>query len=232
MEYMFLAGAGEPQNEKQLAAKVVSSFCPADTQKTFVKYRNSIGPVNETKSVLDWNVGLEFALADGKKKLAAAIRETPNVPYLIGYSLGAYVVSEFLEDYAAGKYPDRKIKGALLIASPRSVWPNGATGIAGAHGRYPLGTVHELRNKRDMICGVQKGSPLLALPGIVAATTGEFFPSSIDSRVRWFSEGFAKIKRFPNYDDLLRIKGYVDGTEHVKSYFDSWTNDYLRRVLP
>lgn len=46
----------------------------------------------------------------GVQALVAEIRATPNCVGILGYSLGAIVVTRFLEAKVRGEYPDREVE--------------------------------------------------------------------------------------------------------------------------
>lgn len=218
-ELIFVAGAGEKINETMVPYTLTKAAHRRGDKITFLRYDNSIGPVNSTPGV-DWSTGLAHALADGQAELIARIRRTPHVPILIGYSLGAFVISELLEKIAAGQHRDLEIDRAVLIANPRAGVEAGRVGIAGAHGRYPRGMrLYGISNYDDLICRTPLGSVLRKVPNIVAAATSEPTQWTPEKWATWLTESLMKHNYLPTLADLALAEGYFTGA-HSYQYFD------------
>lgn len=226
-EYMVLAGTGETQNLDCVPAKLLrQKYGIRSWDKiTIVHYENSIGPANQRGDKLDWRVGLQQAISKGVMRLREAIRKTNSVPVLVGYSLGAYVVTEFLEGKSEGHFQYLQIRGAILIANPRAALNGQRQGIAGPHGKIPRG-VFEINNYNDMICRTPKGSFLtLVEPGVMLATgiaDGTMSPVS-PGAMKILNEMLIKASvTQPSLSidrELRLINGYLSGKEHVQEYF-------------
>src|SRR5689334_10368633 len=87
----------------------------------------------------------EESILQGMDAIAAAVRAVSGRVGLVGYSLGAEVVSRFLMAQAEGRYPDCAIAWAATIANPLraegdSIDQNPVGyGINGQRGPYPAG---------------------------------------------------------------------------------------------
>lgn len=213
-EYMIVRGTGESLNSNLPTAFMRPLLGPGDTL-TQVDYPASIGPANPTPNT--WGPSMEKSLNLGLEALVAAVRRTPNIPVLVGYSLGAYVISRFLENLAAGKYPDLQVAGAIQIASPRAPLVNGREGLARAHGRYSV-PVCDIRNYWDMICNTPSDSPLMKITGLVAiGTLG--VPDGFDVW-NWVSRELLRASAPPSLGDLRLVEGYLPGgnEDHTRPY--------------
>jgi hypothetical protein len=133
-----------------------------------VPYPASVGPVNASNDPL--GPSARRSVADGLPLLAGAIRDAPGPVGLCGYSLGALLVSRFLELKALGQYQDCRIAWVALVANParaagESIDPGPVGyGIEGAHGPWPTDIpVWTAANPRDGITSTPDDSPLRAL---------------------------------------------------------------------
>ncbi|UTN93328.1 lysin B [Gordonia phage Widow] len=213
-EFMIVRGTGETYGHNLPRAFMAPLLRTGDVV-TEVDYPASIGPANAKPGT--WAAGMTRSRRVGKANLAEAIRRTENVPVLVGYSLGGFVVSDLLEDLAAGKFPELQVAGAIQIASPRAPRVNGREGLARAHGRYPAGLpVCEIRNWRDMICNTPSDSPLMKLTGLVDLLTGG--PADGMDVPAWILGELLRIGRVPTLTDYELIMGYANGPEHTGRY--------------
>ncbi|MFE3754568.1 PE-PPE domain-containing protein [Nocardia tengchongensis] len=139
-----------------------------------VDYPASIGPANPGAGVAGCSE--EQSITAGVQALALAIRAASNPAGLLGYSLGAEVVTRFLEAKARGEYADCEVAWAANIANPLrlegdSIDPSpSGFGINGQHGPWPEGIPSwEVANPRDAITSCPADSPLRALADTVSA---------------------------------------------------------------
>lgn len=153
---------GAPDN---MLTTITASLDPARFRTgPDIDYPATIGPANSAGNPLGCSE--DVSIARGVALLAAAIRGTPNVVGLLGYSLGALVVSRFLECKAHGQYADCEIAWAGFVANPAraagesiDAAPVGY-GINGAHARWPRLPVFTAANPADGITSCPAGSPL------------------------------------------------------------------------
>lgn len=220
-EYMILVGAGEKIDKSSVPYLLIKPYLRANDIVTFIKYPASIGPANPTPNPLDWGVGLGQSLAEGQRALRSAILGTPHVPVLVGYSLGAYVVSNYLEDRAKNKRWNEEIDRAILIANPRAKLNNGRQGIAGAHGDFGGVKTYEITNWDDMIASTPTNSPLPKLKDFVDYVTG----GMKDINLLFWT--LSKNNYFPTLNDAYLLVGYANQEQHVHAYFRS---PYVQRV--
>ncbi len=169
--------------------------------------------------------------------LAAAIRATPNLVGLAGYSLGAELVSRFLEAQARGEYADCEIAWAAVIANPcRAVGESidegsVGSGINGAHGPWPPDLpVFTAANPLDGITSCPPGSPLRALAeGMSAFSFAALGGWSIDLAHKLIDGEFLADQYTP--ERLLRagqlMLGYTLGGTHTTEYVQG---GYLQRL--
>lgn len=125
-------------------------------------YPASIGMMNPERAFA--GVSLARSVELGLMTLATEIRRTPLPVVLLGYSLGAIVVTRFLEAQARGMNPDCEVAFAACIANPLrqpgdSRDAPGAPGF-GIAGSPVLGRIWEVANPRDGITCCPADSPL------------------------------------------------------------------------
>lgn len=139
-----------------------------------VDYPASIGPANPQHRFEGCSE--EQSVALGVEALAAEIRATPNRVGILGYSLGAIVVTRFLEAKARGGYPDCEVEWVANIANPLrregdSIDPGAVGfGINGQHGPWPddIATL-EVAHRADGITCCPADSPLRTLADTMSA---------------------------------------------------------------
>ena len=225
-EILYLGGAGDTD----FIPKLVRSVTQEHVLKR-VDYPGSIGPVNLTPNPYDWTEGIKESRQIGEKRLAARIQATPNVPIIIGYSLGAYVLSDFLENKARGKYPNLEIAQTITIGNPRRLtW-----GIAGSHKPFPIshgirGKHFEIAAMNDVIANCPRGSVLRKLPYFVDAVTGLSRNSATQFMSLILTGTLANYWRLTDRDIELCWK-YLDQTGHNKDYFQPSYQTLLRQAL-
>lgn len=231
-EFIVLGGTGEKANAGNIPSTFLGPLLAAGDTLTHVDYPASIGPANPNPGT--WGAGLSRSRRAGLVALAAAVGRTPNIPILVGYSLGAYVVSDYLEAMAAGRYPDQQVAGAILLASPRAPRVNGREGLARGHGRYPAGVpVCQVRNWRDLICNTPADSPLMKVTGLVDLATGGLADGF--DLVAWVLGELLRAGRLPTVTDYELVMGYANGPEHTTRYFTdpvfrAHVREWLRRL--
>lgn len=191
-----------------------------------VPYAASVGPANAQGDLA--GPSEDQSIAAGLPLLAAAIRATPNLVGLCGYSLGAELVSRFLELKAQGQYEDCELAWAAFVANPRrapgeSIDPDPAgLGINGEHGPWPRGLpTFTAANPLDGITSCPAGSPLHALAEGMSAFsfadlggwTADLAHQLIDGQL--LAEDYSP-------EQLLRagqlMLGYVLGGQHTTAY--------------
>jgi hypothetical protein len=229
-------GTGEIVGSRDnMLAQLSSLLDPARFRiGTDIDYPASIGPVGSS-GVLGPSEAQ--SIADGLPLIAEAIRATPNLVGLCGYSLGAELVSAFLEAQAAGEYADCELAWAAVVANPNrapgeSIDPDPiGSGINGAHGRWPEGLpVFTATNPRDGITSCPPGSPLRALAeGMSAFSFAALGGWSIDLAHKLIDGEFLADQYTP--EQLLRagqlMLGYALGGAHTTAYIEG---GYLDRL--
>ncbi|WP_067891153.1 hypothetical protein [Nocardia vaccinii] len=199
-----------------------------------IPYPAAVGPVGSSGVLGPSEAG---SVAAGLPLIADAIRATPNLVGLCGYSLGAELVSAFLEAKARGEYADCELAWAAVIANPNRApgesidpMPVGS-GINGPHGPWPAHLpVFSAANPGDGITSCPDRSPLRALAhGMSAfsfATLGGWTESLAQQLIsgEWMTEDYSP-------GQLLRagqlMLGYLLGGQHTTAYV---TAGYLLRL--
>ncbi len=173
-----LRGTGEPVNGAGNMLRYVTTLL--DTTKfeigADIAYPASIGPVNPQSNPL--GLSEQQSIDDATPLIASAVRDTPNLVGLLGYSLGASCVSRFLELKAQGQYADCEIAWAGFVANPWRAQGEGLNpagtygfGISGQHGPWPNIPTFTVANPADGITSCPAVSPLRQLPTGVDALT-------------------------------------------------------------
>ena len=136
----------------------------------------SIGPANPTPE-RDIGAWLEESTNHDARLIADAVRATPNLAAVAGYSGGAAAVSRLLEDMRRGvDYTrDLEIVWAATVANPYAAPDrSGRYGVAGAHAPFPWAVSHyEIANVDDGICRCPKYSTLRFLTDLGQVGTVE-----------------------------------------------------------
>lgn len=200
-----------------------------------VPYPASVGPANSAGNPL--GPSEEGSIQDGLSLVAEAIRATPNLVLLEGYSLGAELVSRFLEAQAQGQYADCQLAGAVLIANPcrapgESVDAGSSgEGINGAHGPWPKGLpIWTAANPLDGITSCPPRSPLRDIAaGMSAFSFASLGGWTIDLAHRLIDDDWPTADYTPA--QLLEagqlMYGYLLGGQHFTTYLEG---GYLERV--
>ncbi|WP_405137499.1 PE-PPE domain-containing protein [Nocardia sp. NBC_01388] len=175
VDILTVRGTGEPfQGANNMLTHVTALLDPA-------KFR-IIGDVSYPATVGEAGAGWTVcgtseneSVSEGVVNLANLIRSTPNTVGVLGYSLGAEVVSRFLEAQARGEYSDCGIAFTATIANPlRRVadsidpYPRGY-GINGQMQATPPHQHFECANPADAITSCLPESPLRTLADTVSA---------------------------------------------------------------
>ncbi|WP_330184995.1 PE-PPE domain-containing protein [Nocardia sp. NBC_01503] len=199
-----------------------------------VDYPASIGPANPQYG-LD-GCSEEQSIDTGVRALAAAVRATPNRAGLLGYSLGAEVVTRFLEAKARGEYADCDIAWAANIANPLrregdSIDPNPVGfGINGQREPWPdCIPTWEVANPADCITSCPADSPLRTLADTLSAFSfaefGGWTRAMVDRlRVnRWQPtrrDGWTRpVRTWRMWEAAAAsMEGYLSGGQHNLAY--------------
>jgi len=202
-----------------------------------IPYPASIGPDNADQDPL--GPSEEQSIAAGIPLIAAAIRATPNLVGLAGYSLGAELVSRFLELQAQGQYADCELAWAAVVANPNrargeSIDSDSAGyGINGAHAAWPATPTYTAANPMDGITSCPAESPLRQ----VAAGVSPLTFATLD----WTPELAEQLLdgQWPTADYSLKqlveagrlVYGYLYGGQHTDAYVNGGYFDRLAAIL-
>ncbi len=232
-------GAAESLTGDNMLSNVTGQL---DTSKYLIgqeiPYPASVGPFNGDDNPM--GPSEEQSIAAGLPLLAAAIRATPNLVGLLGYSLGAELVSRFLELKAQGQYQDCELAWAGVVANPNRApgesidSDSTGYGINGAHAPWPAGLpVFTAANPQDGITSCPDKSPLRDLATAVSpftfATldwTVELAQSLIDGE--WPTADYTP-EQLAETGSL--IYGYLFGGEHTTAYIDGGYLDRLASLI-
>jgi hypothetical protein len=234
-----LRGTGEPAGGPANMLRNVTDYL--DTTKyeigPDVAYPASIGPVNPQSN--PQGVSEQQSIDDSIPLIATAIRGTPNLVGLLGYSLGASCVSRFLELKAQGQYADCEIAWAGFIANPWRAEGEGLNpagtygfGISGQHGPWPSNVkTFTVANPSDGITSCPAVSPLRDLtPGVDALTFAE---------LDWTPAYAASLLNHPGgvytpaeyLQAVALLRGYMIDGQHTTAYINQGYTSRLVAAL-
>lgn len=222
---MILVGTGEKKDKSSVPYKLIQGSLGPGDRLEFINYPASIGPANSTPNPVDWTQGLAQSLTEGEYSLTRAVMATHDVPVLVGYSLGAYVVSNYLENRAKKSRFNEEIKQAILIANPRAKLNRGRAGICNPHGDFGKVKVTEVTNWNDMIASVPINSVLKKSPYFVDFVTGGLRNKTV------LFDAIARNNGFPTVNDFFQLIGYIDQSEHVHAYFEAMFVNQIKNAL-
>ncbi|MFE2956572.1 PE-PPE domain-containing protein [Nocardia tengchongensis] len=212
-----------------------------------IDYPAAIGPGNPQHN--PFSCTEQQSISQGVAALVKAIHATPNRVGILGYSLGAEVVTRFLEAKARGEYPDCEVEWAATIANPMrregdSIDPNPVGfGISGQHATWPDEIpTWEVAHPADGITSCPPDSPLRTLADTVSAF-------GFADMGGWTADLAERIRRnrwqavqFGSWTHPLRIwelwsqaaalmQGYLTGGAHTTAYLAGGYCDRLATIL-
>ncbi|MGW2664154.1 PE-PPE domain-containing protein [Nocardia tengchongensis] len=212
-----------------------------------VDYPASIGPANPQRNLAGCSE--QQSIDRGVAALVQAIHATPDKVGILGYSLGAEVVTRFLEAKARGEYPDCELAWAANVANPLrregdSIDPEPVGfGISGQRGPWPDEfPIWEVANPADAITSCPRDSPLRTLADTVSAfgfADMGAWTSDLADRLR---RNCWQTAQFGSWAHLLHIwelwsqaaelmEGYLTGGEHTAAYLTGGYCDRLAAIL-
>lgn len=194
-------------------------------------YKASIGPMNLTPNPIDFVAGSASSRADGVLKLKEKVLELNAEgvrPGIAGYSLGAWVVSDFAHLMLVDPvFKALKVRYFCAVANPLRLFnpiaPHMGYGVAGQRKESPHNIPFmEIANETDGIPCCPANSALRTLPFL-----GEVLTANLDqpTRAAWNALAIAAITdwrklKFPTGQDLQMLGRYLDGSAHGREYFD------------
>ncbi|WP_019932331.1 PE-PPE domain-containing protein [Nocardia sp. BMG111209] len=168
-------GTGEPLGgPANLLTAVTRQLDPVRFRVTDIDYPAGIGPVDPQHNLAGCSE--EQSVARGVVALTAAIRRTTGPVAVLGYSLGAEVVTRFLEAKGRGEFWDCEPAWAATVANPLrqqddSIDPDPVGfGINGQHDLWPDHfPIWEAAHPADGITSCPADSPLRTLADVASA---------------------------------------------------------------
>jgi hypothetical protein len=243
-------GTGEPQDGADtMLTLVTSKLDPARFHfLADCVYPASIGVANQTFNPT--GPSEDQSVAAGIANIATLIRSTSNQVGLLGYSLGAEVVSKFLEAQAAGQYSDCQLAFSACVANPLrrvgdSIDPNPqGYGINGMMQCEPPNPHFECANPNDGITSCPADSPLRDIADAVSAfglaAIGGWSQDLVNRLLerRWQPANWGNIlhpvKTWETYQTAADlVGGYLTG-QHTTVYSQGLTDrlaDVINRVV-
>lgn len=178
--------------------------------------------------------------AVGLANLEALLESNPEPVILMGYSLGALVVSDYLEQRAAG-LSGPQIVAVINIANP-SRWEGDSYGLSsvgygldGPHGPWPFVPRYEIANPGDMITSAGPFSPwrrfAVVIRGLSFGNLGAWVPALLAGLDElkaqglaanwWRAEWWTAFAQAPG-----ELYGYLYGGEHTTAYGEArWSDE-------
>lgn len=239
--WLTVCGTGERPGDQSNMLSIAASALPQADHVDIV-YPASIACFNPVGDISGPSAA--ESRAQGVAALAAAIRATPHNTVISGYSLGALVVSDFLEAKARGQYADCEVAACVNIANPARAagqsygLPSVGFGLDGQHGSWPAGIdVCEIANMNDAITSAPWDSPWRR-----TADSIRDFNVSIQGTEAFFADKIARLdgeKTAQAQANWLSIEfwqayaaapgqlwGYLFGGEHTVRYTEPrWYNE-------
>lgn len=205
----------------------------------------SVGPVAPGGNVLGSSENESVEI--GVDNLVQLIESCENRVAVLGYSLGAVVVSRFNEAQSAGKYADCEVAFTATVANPLrcegdSIDPGSrGFGINGQHGQFPARPHFEVANEFDAITSCPADSPLRNLADVMSAFSfaevGGWTEDLIDRllRSRWQPGDptwwLHPVRTWQRYNEAAQdVVGYLTG-QHSARYITGGYCDRLAAVL-
>lgn len=200
----------------------------------------TVGPVGGAPD----GPSVDHNIDTGVTALVAMIRASPNVVGVVGYSLGALIVTQLRELQALGVHTDCELAFTACVANPArragdSIDPGShGYGITGERAEFLPNVPHfEAANPRDLITSASAGSPLRTVAdGMLAFSIAELGGWSVDMATRFRSQRFQPVSvdwwrdpigTYRAYNEAWRgVLGYL-GTEHIGEYI---TGGYCARL--
>lgn len=223
--YLTVRGTGEQRWAASNMLNQVARLAVGPIVHVDVDYPASIAVFNPRGAIT--GVSEAESRRQGVRNIAAAIRATPHLVVLSGYSLGALVVSDFLEAQAWGEYRDCEVIAVVNIANPARAaghsygLPSHGYGLDGQHKAWPRGLpVYEIANPVDGITSAPAGSPWRLFADKIRA-----FSISRQGADEWFQTMLAQLQR---RQDVQAPVNWMDPT-FWQAYAEApaWLRGYL-----
>ncbi|AHH16604.1 hypothetical protein NONO_c18040 [Nocardia nova SH22a] len=234
IDIITVRGTGEPMNGPgNMLTNVVEHLDPWRFRTIGdCPFPGTVGPVGAGVDGPSVRRNIDIGLASA----VAMVRASPNLVGIIGYSLGALIVTALRELQAQGLYLDCELAFSACVANPKrragdSIDPNPhGYGITGERADFLPNVPHfEAANPADIITSSSAGSPLRAVAdGMAAFSAAELGEWSLDMAGRFRSQRFQPVsldwwrrpvQTWQVYDEAGRgIIGYLDRTAHIIEY--------------
>ncbi|MGV9825456.1 PE-PPE domain-containing protein [Gordonia sp. NPDC003429] len=191
--YITVCGTGEHPGNPGNMLNIAAGILGGSVEHVDLAYPASIACFNPYGDVS--GVSEAESRRQGVANLAAAIRATPNLVVISGYSLGALVVSDFMDAKAHGQYADCEVLAVVNIANPARAagvsygLPSFGFGLDGQHKPWLPGVdVYEIANPVDAITSAPWDSPWR-----IAADKVRAFNASVEGASAWFADMIAQL---------------------------------------
>lgn len=172
--------------------------------------------------------------AVGRQALIDAIRATPNLVVLGGFSQGAGIAGDLADEIGRGLHPDLEVVGCALIADParppRSGMPHRPPapgyGITGAREVYGVPTWWAAA-VGDCITALPAGSPLRSI-----ADATEFYSLRDAPAFFFWMQSLldrARSDRWQRWWSIEHVRSWGGAVRYARGYFEGrHTLDYIR----
>jgi len=246
LDIITVRGTGERFNNRSNMLSYVTAALDPDKFRVLgdLSYPASVGPVGAGTILGDSE---DNSVTVGIANLAEMIRSTPNPVGVLGYSLGAEVVSRFAEAQCRGAHADCEVAFTACIANPSrregdSIDPRSyGFGINGEHAAFPDRPHFEAASPNDVITSCAAGSPLrnlaVTMSSFGLAALGGWNAAMVDGvrrgRFQLTSLGWWRhpVQTWNLYADAAAdITGYLTG-EHTTVYIRNGYPERLAGVI-
>lgn len=226
-----VCGTGEVPGSPTTMLSLVAKEITAPVKRVDLQYPASIALANAAGNLR--GVSETVSRRVGVNRLRAEVLRSPEPAILAGYSLGALVVSDFLEQATGNLMVLPEIAAVVNIANParhRSQsygLPSFGYGLDGEHGVWPDAPVFEIANPVDMITSAPDLSPWRQLAIALRQTsladpwrTATAFLDSLDDMHRLsLGENWTDPQWWRAYAEAPAwLRGYLFDGQHTFAY--------------
>lgn len=215
IDVIWLGGTGYGEFPEGVSAAFAKALDQDRFRFRYVRYPGSYGhPLSYAESVIE-----------GRRLLLEAIRATPNLVVLGGFSQGAGISGDVAAEIAAGQHPDLEVVGCALIADPSR--PEGAgigrapAGGYGIEGQRPIFgpvkfPVYHAAAPGDPICALPEGNPLRS----IADLTEWYSLSSPEAAFHWAQDlvDRARSNRWQRWWSIENIRTWGGAIGFARNY--------------
>ncbi|MFC9892135.1 hypothetical protein ACFVMC_00435 [Nocardia sp. NPDC127579] len=225
IEVLVLPGTGHPRGGDGVSEAFMAALDPARFRPRIVAYPAAYGdpmPYGRSREL-------------GRAALITAIRATPELVVIAGYSQGAGIAGDLAAEISTGVLPDLEVLGCALIADPARPSGSGCPGAPtasgyGVAGQRPIPGIPTwwAAAEGDPITALPAGNPLRS----VADLSEWYGLSSPDAVCRW-GEDLVELVRertFQRWWSVQHWRSWAGAMAYARGYLVDGRHgaDYVR----